>query len=1141
MEENITPMISVVVPIYNVEKYVRESIESILDQTFVDFELIIVDDASPDGSLEICQNLAQYDTRIKIIRHTYNQGLGAARNTGMYQSRGRYIAFLDSDDLMIPTALETFYNAATKNNAEVVHCSHFMERTELPDGTFDPNYKKCGDKTLLTGMLYADRNKRLMDRYKDFQEWMMVWLNFYRRDFLMKNALKNPRMLAEDNAFHIALLCLTDRYFYIDEALHIYSRRPGSIIKSITRETSVKWAASAVEGVKYIDEIMSRLPEKILSKSTRTQIVCKLMSDLMRRAVFDFYKSKDVFDGEVLNIFLQALRPYFDQNIRLAAYFLQNYAANRLWHNDQVAKLNAQRKTSDALKKTNAALQKTNDSLKKSNAALNAEKNFCARPKIIFMNFFGKGFGCNPKYIALEIIRRKLPYDLVWLVSDMNEPMPAEIRKVRFGSPEAEHELATAKVFVTNIKNSPPYKKRDGQYLIMTWHGGISVGAFKKVEREAEAQLSPRYVAQSKANSKMTDLMLSASKRSTEEIRKNFWYDGEIMECGVPNNDILFNRPPDLIDKVKVQLGIPSTNKILMYGPTFRNKPEDNLSACRLDFNQMLEVVAKKFGGEWTLVMRLHPNVASLNLTTRLVTLSDRIVDATKYADTQELLVAADVLVSDYSGIMISFLAMRKPVFICAKDLDTYPKERGLKPFYFELPIEHNKTEAELFDCIAKYDEPTERARVDEFMSKIKSFDDGHASEHVVDRIVEVIDGKASPEKRRGYVRDLYCDEVRDGFFVDVARKKMWNVQIELILEVDRICRKHGLKWFALYGTLLGAARHKGFVPWDDDVDLVMLRPDYDRFIEIASDELNKNYSLDIWYNYACSGEPNPENFPVIKPPGVAFLKIRDNNSIRCSLPVKRTDLNYGICIDIFPFDPVPIALDGKNDLIWRKAHELHQVVFKPDSISKLLKSNSATLNPTDELSRLIKLPFKQRALEYEKFLAESYVESKYVSYIPFYASHLQKVNTVYKSPAFEFDWFRDVCELPFEKITVPAPIEYERVLTARYGDWHKMIVTHSHVNFYSSDISSKEFFSSVHDAAPPPCVLGRFFRHLMKFSRRSIRRVARYKNIGRRLSICAKNIPPISRRCQSISRKIFQRRKFSGGVGCRAKKKLRR
>ena len=379
MEETNNPMISVIVPIYNVEKYVHESIESILNQTFIDFELIIVDDASPDGSLEICQELAQYDTRIKIIRHTYNQGLGAARNTGMYQSRGKYIAFLDSDDLMVPTALETFYNAAMKNNADVVHCSHYLEREELPDGTFAPQYKKIGDKVPITGMLYADRNKRLLDRYNDFQEWMMVWLNFYRRDFLMKNALKNPRMLSEDNAFHIALLCLTDRYFYVNEALHIYSRRPGSIIKSITRETSVKWAASAVEGVKYIDEIMSRLPEKILSKSTRTQIVCKLMSDLMRRAVFDLYKSEDVFDGEVLNIFLQALRPYFDQNIRLAAYFLQNYAANRFWHNDQVAKWNAQRKTSDALKKTNAALQKTNDSLKKSNAALTSDKNFLHR------------------------------------------------------------------------------------------------------------------------------------------------------------------------------------------------------------------------------------------------------------------------------------------------------------------------------------------------------------------------------------------------------------------------------------------------------------------------------------------------------------------------------------------------------------------------------------------------------------------------------------------------------------------------------------------------------------------------------------------------------------------------------------------
>ena len=80
------------------------------------------------------------------------------------------------------------------------------------------------------------------------------------------------------------------------------------------------------------------------------------------------------------------------------------------------------------------------------------------------------------------------------------------------------------------------------------------------------------------------------------------------------------------------------------------------------------------------------------------------------------------------------------------------------------------------------------------------------------------------------FIEDLEHDEIRDGFLVSSDRKKVWQRWLELWQEVDRICRKHGLKYWAAYGTLLGAARHKGFIPWDEDLDLCMMRPDYNRF-----------------------------------------------------------------------------------------------------------------------------------------------------------------------------------------------------------------------------------------------------------------------------------------------------------------------
>ena len=108
------PAISVVVPMYNVERYIKICINSILAQTFQDFEIVIVDDASPDNSYNICSELYGNNEKIRIVRHEKNQGLGPARNTGINNSRGKYIYFVDSDDAILPMLLKFFTTSLKK-------------------------------------------------------------------------------------------------------------------------------------------------------------------------------------------------------------------------------------------------------------------------------------------------------------------------------------------------------------------------------------------------------------------------------------------------------------------------------------------------------------------------------------------------------------------------------------------------------------------------------------------------------------------------------------------------------------------------------------------------------------------------------------------------------------------------------------------------------------------------------------------------------------------------------------------------------------------------------------------------------------------------------------------------------------------
>jgi len=301
--------------------------------------------------------------------------------------------------------------------------------------------------------------------------------------------------------------------------------------------------------------------------------------------------------------------------------------------------------------------------------------------KVVFFSYAGKGYGGNCRYIAEEILRQKLPWDLVWMVNDQSVEMPEGIRKVTFSTLNQVYELSTAKVIVTNIKFGLHYIKKKNQYGIQTWH---SCYPPKLIEKEAEDKLEPDYVKASKRDSRQTDLFLSNSALMTRLIENAFWCESEIMECGFPRNDIFFTATEEDRSRIRAALGVGTDTKLVLYAPTFRD--DGSMDAYSLDCMAVLEKLRSR-GEDWRLLTRLHPNLDDVK---GLFPENEYIINATPYPDMQELLLVTDILITDYSSTPPEFAIMGKQVYIYAPDVPQYQALRGLREDYFTSPYPEN-------------------------------------------------------------------------------------------------------------------------------------------------------------------------------------------------------------------------------------------------------------------------------------------------------------------------------------------------------------------------------------------------------------------------------------------------------------------
>jgi len=228
--KNKTPFLSIVVPVYNVEEYLVRCFESFLSQSFVDWEMIIVDDCSPDNSQAIIQKYQALDSRIHCIINQENKGLGGTRNIGVSHCQGDYILFIDSDDYISDeSALEQSCAIAVVNNLDVIDTPYRVLKDDVEINLLPKDFNQLNDK-VYTGIDYMNRIHILP---------IVAWNKLYKRIFLQQNNILFKERKYEDVCFTLEVMYKANRVQNTNTPFYNYIIREGSIMTSKVSKSSV--------------------------------------------------------------------------------------------------------------------------------------------------------------------------------------------------------------------------------------------------------------------------------------------------------------------------------------------------------------------------------------------------------------------------------------------------------------------------------------------------------------------------------------------------------------------------------------------------------------------------------------------------------------------------------------------------------------------------------------------------------------------------------------------------------------------------------------------------------------------------------------------------------------------------------------
>ena len=353
------------------------------------------------------------------------------------------------------------------------------------------------------------------------------------------------------------------------------------------------------------------------------------------------------------------------------------------------------------------------------------------REAVVYSSFGGRQCSDSPRAIHTELVRRGAPLEHLWVVRDGAFATPANATPLRKGAPEYFEALASARYLVTNDRLPPWFRSRSDQVCVQTLHGApLRRLGFDVVENRGAAKRLLHGLDDEVAN--WTHLV-SPAPYATPLLQSAYGVEDQVLETGAPRCDVLAD--PELRAKVRARLGLREGTRAVLYAPTFREDAADRRGRYRLDLRLDLDWLRQAAGADAVVLFRKHPAISEGPPGPE----PWRVRNVSGYPDATELLAAVDVLITDYSSLMVDFANTGRPILCFADDLDSYREE--VRGFYFDfeatVPAPVLRTSDALHDALRDPEAHRDRhaERYSAFTQRFCALDDGRAAARVADRV----------------------------------------------------------------------------------------------------------------------------------------------------------------------------------------------------------------------------------------------------------------------------------------------------------------------------------------------------------------------------------------------------------------------